>query len=111
MSIKITVSDTVGFKVIGTINDAAGAPQPFDFSLTCVRLDAEQVQAKLKNNSGASFTDFLADVVQDWSGVRDAEDKPMPYSEAALRQLCKISGVAVLTFNTYMAESGAKAKN
>lgn len=111
MAIKIQISDTVGFKVKGTINDAAGTPQPFDFGLTCRRLDADQITAKLKGDTDASLADFLGDVVQNWSGVKDSEDMPMLYSDAHLRQLCKIPGVAALAFRTYMAEVGAKEKN
>lgn len=111
MAIKIVISDTVGIKVKGTINDAAGVAQPFDFSLTCTRLDSDQIQAKLKNDSDASIRDFLGDVVIGWASVRDADDKPLAYSEAALAQLCKIPGVAALTFRTYLAEVGAKEKN
>lgn len=111
MAIKIVISDTVGLKVKGTINDAAGVAQPFDFALTCIRLDADQIQAKLKSESDASITDFLADIITGWSGVRDADDKPIPYTEDALRQLCKIPGVANLAFKSYLLDAGAKEKN
>ncbi len=111
MAIKIVISDTVGFKVKGAINDAAGVPQAFDFNLTASRLDADQIQAKLKTDSEASITDFLADVIEGWSGVRDADDKPLAYSEDNLRALCKIPGLAGLAFRTYLAEVGAKEKN
>lgn len=111
MAIKIIISDTVGFKVKGTINDAAGIAQPFDFGLTCIRLDADQIQVKLKSDSDASVTDFLCDVVSGWSGVKDADDKQIAYSEESLRQLCKIAGVAAVIFRAYLAEVGAKEKN
>jgi hypothetical protein len=111
MAIKIVISDTVGFKVKGTINDAAGVPQAFDFNLTAVRLDADQIQNKLKTESEASVTDFLCDVIEGWGNVRDADDKQLPFSEANLRLLCKIPGVAGLVFRTYLSEVGAKEKN
>ncbi|MFZ2309598.1 MAG: hypothetical protein WAW73_19620 [Rhodoferax sp.] len=111
MAIKIVVSDTVGIKVKGSINDAAGVPQAFDFGLTCKRLDVDQIQAKIKAESDASYTDFMVDVVTGWSAVRDADDKPEPYSEESFRQLCKIPGVAALSFRTYLNEVGAKEKN
>jgi hypothetical protein len=111
MAIKIIVSDTVSFKVKGSINDEKGIPQPFHFNLTCVRLNSDQVQEKLKSETEASFTDFMVDVVEDWSGVRDADDNVLPYNESNLRQLLRISGLARLTFQTYFAESGAKEKN
>lgn len=111
MAIKIVISDTVGFKVKGTINDAAGVAQPFDFTLTCQRLDVDQIKAKLKDDSDASFEEFMAGIIHGWSGVRDADDKPVPYTPEALSQLCKIPGVAALTFRAYFAEVGAKEKN
>jgi len=111
MAIKISVSNTVAFNVKGTINDSAGIAQPFSFKLTCVRRDQEQITNKLSSDTDSKIVDFLADVVEDWSGVRDDDDKPLPYSEDALRKLCKISGVAAVAFHTYLAEVGAKAKN
>lgn len=111
MAIKIVVSDTVGIKVKGAINDAAGVAQPFDFGLTCKRLDVDQINDKVKNQSDASITDFLVDVVNGWSGVQSAEGEAMPYTEDALRKLCRIAGVAGLAFRTYLAEVGAKEKN
>lgn len=111
MGIKIVISNTVRFKVKGTIKDEAGTDQPFDFSLTCARLDAEQIQAKLRTDSEASVTDFLIDVVEDWAGVKDADDKALAFSEENLRALCRIPGVASLAFRTYLSEVGAKEKN
>ena len=111
MGIKIVISNTVRFKVKGTIKDEAGTDQPFDFSLTCMRLDSEQIQAKLRSESDASVIDFLCDVVEDWSGVKDADDKALPYTEDNLRALCRIPGIAALAFRTYLTEVGAKEKN
>lgn len=111
MAIKIVISDTVGFKVKGSINDAAGVAQSFDFSLTAHRLDSEQIQQKLKSKEELVYADFMADVVTGWGGVRDADDKPLDYSEANLRLLFKIRGVANLAFTTYLNEVGAKEKN
>lgn len=111
MAITITVSDTVKFKVKGTINDDKGTAQPFDFSLTCTRLDADTLDARVKANNDETFVDFLTDIAEDWSGVKDAESKPVPYTEAALRQLCKIAGVARVAWLSYLTEVGAKAKN
>ncbi|MCA3303794.1 MAG: hypothetical protein INF98_16690 [Roseomonas sp.] len=111
MSIKIVVSNLVKFKVKGTIKDEAGTDQPFDFHLTCRRLDEDQIKTKLADNSETSVTDFMLEVIEQWQGVRDAEDKPMDFTEAAWRQLCKIRGVSLVAFRTYLAEVGAKEKN
>jgi hypothetical protein len=111
MAIKMVISDQVGIKVKGTINDPAGIPQPFDFNLVCQRLDAEQIKVRLNSASDDSISGFLVDIVESWSGVRDEDDKFLPYSADALRQLCRIPGIATLTLQTYLAEAGAKAKN
>lgn len=111
MAIKIVVSNTVGFKVKGSVNDEKGVAQPFHFELTCVRLNSEQIQDKLKSESEASIIDFMLDVMEGWSGVRDAEDKVLAYSPESFRQLCLIPGISRLIFNTYLAEVGAKEKN
>lgn len=111
MAIKLTVSNKVAFKVKGTINNAAGTAEPFDFGLTCERMDQDQYAAALRDLDGRPIADFLASVTQDWTGVKDDEGKPVPYSEDALRQLCKIPGIAGVMFGAYVAEVGAKAKN
>lgn len=111
MSFKIVISNTVKFKVKGTMKDEAGVDQPFDFGLTCRRLDADQIKTKLSDESDASVADFMTSVIEDWSGVKDGDDKPLPYSDEALRQMFRLPGVAVLTFRTYMEEVGAKQKN
>lgn len=111
MAIKIIVSDKVGIKVKGSIQNEAGAAQPFDFNLVCLRLDADEISTRLKDDSDRSLVDFMTDVVEDWSGVRGADDKPMAYTEDNYRALCKIPGVAMLAFRAYMADVGAKEKN
>jgi hypothetical protein len=111
MAIKITISDTVGIKVRGTINNEAGVAQPFDFGLTCKRLDADQIRAELQSGEEASLTDFLVKVAHGWNGVKGDDDKPLEFSEGSLRELCKIPGVAAVAFRTYLSEVGAKEKN
>lgn len=110
MAIQITVADIAKFSVKGTIKDAAGIDQPFDFKLTCRRLDADTLSARVKDDSGETFLEFLTDVVEDWSGVRNG-DSPVPYSAAALAQLCKIPGIARTAWLAYLAETAVKAKN
>jgi hypothetical protein len=112
VAIKITVSDIAGFKVDGVINDAAGNPQAFDFSLTATRLSGDDVDAKLNGDYTApAIMAFMLEVNKGWSGVRDADDKPLPYSEDAFRELCKIPGVLFLAYKCYREQTGARAKN
>ena len=108
---KIAISNKVKFKVRGTIKDENGADVPFDFTLTCQRLDTEAIRALVKDDAENSVADFLATVTEDWAGVQDADGKPLPYTEANLRAVCKVPGIAPLAFSTYFAEVGAKAKN
>lgn len=111
MAIKIVLSNKVGIKVKGTYGDSAGNPQPFDFTLVCNRLDTDQLQAKIKDEPDDTLVDFMVDVITDWSGVRDADDAPLPYSADSYRALCKLPGISLLAYRTYMAEVGVKEKN
>ena len=111
MAIKIEISNTVGFKVRGSINNAAGQPEAFDFALTCSRLDADQISSRLNSSNDETMTDFMLSVITGWSGVRDNDDQLLPYSPEAYRRLCKIPGVANIALRTYLTESGAKEKN
>lgn len=111
MAIKIVVSDKVGIKVKGNIQDETGTAKPFDFNLVCQRLDADQITSRLKDETDRTLTDFMVDVIEDWSGVRGEDDKPLGYTPDNYRALCKIPGVAMLAFRAYMADVGAKEKN
>lgn len=109
MAIKIVVSNKVGFKIKGSLNNEAGTPEPFEFSVVAERLDTDAIQSATQNEG--TLVDFLASVITDWKGVKDEDGTVVPYSEEALRQLCKIPGVAGLMFSAYFTEAGAKAKN
>lgn len=120
MAIKITVSDKVGFTVQGTINDADGTAQAFDFSLTAKRLDEDAInalQAALvlrasKEANHAALIDELTKIVTNWSGVRDESDAPLAYTPELLTQLLTANrGLAMLVWRTYLADVGAKEKN
>lgn len=111
MAIKLTVSPLVKFKVKGTIKDESGADQPFDFSLICERRNTDEIAGLLRDKSDQSLTEFMVGVIRDWDGVRDEENKPIPYSKEELEKLFLIPGVGAIAFRTYFEESGAKAKN
>lgn len=112
MAIKIAIGNKVGFKVVGTYNDDKGVKQPFDFTLTCLRLSDQEYQDKIQSApSDSTVIDFMCDVTEGWDNVRDESNTKVPYSAEALRELCKIPGVARLAFDTYRAEVGVKAKN
>lgn len=111
MAIKIQISDTVKFGVKGVIRGATGVDEPIGFNLVAMRLDAEQIQQRLRAQEDQPLADFFADIVEDWSGVQDADGKMLPYSVENLRRLFRIPGIAALTFRTYLSEVGAREKN
>lgn len=116
MAISIVVSDTVRFKVSGTINSSEGVPQPFDFRLSAQRMkDTEAVQEYLRDmvasDSPTQVTDALLRYVRGWSGVKDGDGQDVPYSEEAFRSLMRIPGLAMLTHTAFLRECGAKEKN
>jgi hypothetical protein len=112
MSIKLVISQRVKFNVRGTFRNEVGYDDPFDFSLTCRRLDTDAMQTKLRERGDASITEFMLDVIEDWSGVKDGDDKPLPWSEDGWREMCRIRpGAAMLAYRTYLTEAGVKEKN
>lgn len=110
MSINIVIEDKVTIKVAGTINTATGIAKPFDFKLTCLRLDSEEIEARIKD-ADTSVVDFMLEIIEDWSGVRGPEEAIVPYTEDAYRKLCKIPGVGRVAYISYLTEVGAKVKN
>lgn len=116
MGISIVISDSVRFKVAGSMNGADGKPQQFDFWLTARRLkDTDDVQQHLDamrgSDSKTPITDAMLGVLRDWSGVNDEQGQPMAFAEDAARRLLNIPGLASLVHATYLREVGAKEKN
>lgn len=113
MSIKIVVAPKVKFKVKGTFADENGKDLPFDFTLTAKRLDTDQIaeQTALGADANTSIRDFVKGVVEDWSGVNDADGQAIPFSTDALDSLLRLPGVALLVFRAFLENNGAKEKN
>lgn len=112
MAINLIVSSVVKFKVKGSTKNEAGKDEPFDFWLTCKRLTAEEIQAKLDRDSEATLIDFMLDLIQEWSGVKDEDGKQVPFSEEMYRHLANVyPGLAAIVFKTYADQAGAAAKN
>lgn len=109
MAIKIIVSNRVKFNVEGTLKDDEGKDNPFKFGLLCNRLTAADHRERTKGD--IDFAQFMVNETHDWFDVKDAEGKPLEFSEDNLRQLLDQPGLAALTYFTYMRETGAKQKN
>lgn len=112
MPIQFKISNKVAFKVKGQINGPDGAAQFFDFGLTAKRLNADQLRATLEVGNQQLVSDFLAENIIDWRGVKDEAGADMPFSLADFDELQRVyPGLSGLIFNTYLAEVAARAKN
>jgi hypothetical protein len=109
MAIKITVSNRVKFNVEGTLKDEDGKDNAFKFGLLCNRITAEQHRERTKGD--IDFVQFMVEETSDWFDVKDADNKPLEFSEDNLRNLLNMPGLAALVYFTYMRETGAKQKN
>lgn len=102
-------SNIVKFKVKGMVKDAAGLDQPFAFELEAQRINQDDAQVIV--NSGDKTVDIMAELVINWTGVKDGATA-IEYSTDNFRALCReYPGLSNLVFSTYMGEVGAKAKN
>jgi len=108
MSISIVVSDTVPVRVKGSLPNKAGVAEPFDFTLLCDRIDADELNEL--NQGDQRLVDVLLPRTRGWEHVLDENRQPVPFGEAAFRQLYRIVGLAGLTFKAYVEASGAKGR-
>lgn len=109
MAFKLSVSDTVTVPVKGHIPNAAGAAQPFAFSLVCRRLKGATLRALVKDPE-QEVAPFVCDVTSGWQGVLDEDDQPLPFSQQGLAELLDIVGMPGLVFAAYIDACGAKGK-
>lgn len=109
MAFNIEISDTTRFTVKFTLRDGDGTDKTHSFDFTARRVSVDDYKKSL--DEGGTFADFLARVGLDWSGVRDGNGTPVPYSEDALRKICNIAGMASLMFKLYGLEVSVKEKN
>lgn len=110
---KLSISNFVTFPVRGSVGDENGKSTPFSFSITAQRTsqsDLSQFLAELSKSAAGETTDFLAGRINGWSGVQDAQGAELPFSEAALRELLNIVGVAGLVLGAYVEACSAKGK-
>ncbi|MCV2365532.1 hypothetical protein LNV23_18950 [Paucibacter sp. DJ1R-11] len=108
MSIKLTVSPTVTVRVKGTVPASNGTAQPFDFTLICDRVDADELREI--NESDARLADVLLPRTKGWEHVLDEHDAPVPFSPEAFKQLFRIVGLAGVAWVAYLQACGAKGR-
>jgi hypothetical protein len=113
MAFKIAVEDKVCVTVKGKRKTAVkGEEKPFNFTLTCLRNTQAEINAAMK--SGESIEDFIVARATAWDGQRlvlNEDDSPAEFSEAALRALLGIAGMAVWCYQCYLRDGGVQEKN
>ena len=109
MALRIVVSDRVRFKVSGKLRNEEGTEDPFSFEVLAKRIKTDEL-SNLKD-ADQSVADFLATVIDGWSGVQDASGANLAFSPEALGELLKISGMATFIFSAYIRECGPREKN
>jgi hypothetical protein len=117
MAFKLIVSDTVIVPVKGVISDANGKPVQFAFKLKCSRKKVSELKQADDLKRAADPTErfdhaeFIRGVAVGWEDVQDEGGQPREFSESGLAELMDIGGMAVLAFNSYARENGAREKN
>jgi hypothetical protein len=85
----------------------------FAFSFTATRLDQDEIQERLEDKD-RKVKSFMAEVITGWAGQRlvlEDNGQPADFSPEALEMLLNVMGVAVILFNAYLKDCGAKEKN
>lgn len=109
MAFKLVVSNTVAVPVAGRLPDASGRPVPFSFTLQARRLPAGELRQAIEAND-RTVPEFLASLVEGWSGVQDDAGRELPFSAEGLNALLDIVGMAGVMFSAYLEACGAKGK-
>jgi hypothetical protein len=113
MAFKLAVENKVCVTVKGKIAGAdKGAGKPFNFTLTCDRMTQAAITEAMK--SGDTIEDFVVARTSGWDGQRlvlNEDDSPAEFSEAALRHLLTLPGMAVWCYQAYLRDVGVQEKN
>lgn len=113
MAYKLAIANEFGLKVEGKTRDESGAEKTFSFVLTCERLNGDQIQQSIKNNT-ETVQQFFERVAKGWKDQRlvlDEEGKPAEFCADALRVLLSINAMPALCWQAYLTQVGATAKN
>ena len=109
---KLAIDDTVDVPVKFTLKVKSVA-KLFGFTLTCDRLTQDEISARLEDKEN-KVKDFMLEVTTGWSGQRlvlDESGEPAAFSPEAMTALLNAPGVAMVCFNAYIKDCGAKEKN
>lgn len=108
----LAIEDTVDVPVKFTLK-AKSVAKLFSFTLTCTRLAQDEISARMEDKEN-KVKEFMTELVTGWSGQRlvlDAKGEPAEFSPEALAAMLNAPGVAMVCFNAYLKDCGAKEKN
>lgn len=108
----LAISDKVEFDVKLNLKDGKTV-RTFKFEVEAIRLDQDQVTAKLAQHDNAT-RQFMTDVVTNIKGQRlvlNDAGEPAEFSPEMLDALLGVFGVSGVMFNRYCKETGAQEKN
>lgn len=110
MAFKLVKRDKLPVPVKGSIKGEDGKPVPFDFTLHCIRLSQDEINAALKDKD-ESVTAFVQRIATGWQGVLDEHGEPLPFTEDSLAEVLANPGMAAVCSQAYLNNVGAVAKN
>lgn len=108
----LAIQNTAEVAVKFTLKDGK-ALKTFAFTFTAERLEQDEISARLEDKE-KKVRDFMSEVITGWSGQRlvlDKDGEPAEFSREALDAMLNVAGVAVVLFNAYLKDCGAKEKN
>jgi hypothetical protein len=108
MAIKLSLGNILGVSVKGVETGETGAPERFEFTLVCKRLNVREFNEAAE---GRTVNEFLQHVAEGWKSVLDPDGRPLPFSAGALEELLLKPGLARLAYSAYLREVEAREKN
>ena len=110
----LSIEDTVEVPVKFTLKQGK-VNKAFAFTLTCTRLNSDEIVSRMKELE-LRYKDFLLSdgVVTGWEGQRlvlNDKGEPADFNAEALALLLSPPGVAKVCADAYQKECGAKEKN
>jgi hypothetical protein len=112
MAYRLVIADIVEVPIDFTLKSER-EPVSFSFSLTCDRLQADEIRGRTAGK-GKTLNDFLASVIKGWSGqklVVDEAGVPASFNPESLAVMLNTSGVALVIYSAYLMACSAKGKN
>lgn len=108
MAIKLSLGNIMGVPVKGVETGETGAPEHFEFTLFCKRLNVHEIGEAAV---GRLPSEFLRHVTEGWKSVLDRDGRSVPFSAGALEELLLRPGLAELASLAYLKEYQAREKN